>query len=200
MHFNYEENQMKFSNICQFWYFYSFLNLQNLISRDTLRRQEQQVKVDKLAAIVDKLSMKWSPEFARYVHPSPPNHELQQDDVDKQQYQAYRKKLAAIWDLFFEPDPPPPSPVYTPCRLPKVNWGRLNKNYVRNLPDPQPFRIHSCPADPTFHVKKYLPPHEHPPFGVAYCIQTSEGPVALPDEPIHCYVWRGEWVVHATVD
>ena len=36
---------------------------------------------------------------------------------------------------------------------PKIQWGKLNKWALKNLPQPELFPVHSCPEDPEFYLK-----------------------------------------------
>ena len=160
-------------------------------------------------------------KFARYESLSHTNDLVQQVN---QQTQAMRKKVAmilpqpfeAMWNLYFEPDPPPPRPVFIPDIMPKINWSRLNKNYVRNLPVALKFLTLSAPADPDFYLnieKKYgtmqlatkavYGPGSilSPLFGYQWGHMTSLGIVPTSKEPVHGYILdgEGEWVIHAAV-
>ena len=105
------------------------------------------------------------------------------------------KEFTAIYHLLCAPDP---DPVFVPDLMPQVNWSRLNKHFMKNLPTPETFRIHSCPQDPNFYKRHRV--GSCVPFGTRSVIMTNLGVVGLPSEPVHGYVWQGgEWTIHATI-
>ena len=43
---------------------------------------------------------------------------------------------------------------HVPDPYPKIQWAKLNKWAVKNLPQPDAFPVQSCPADPQFYAKQ----------------------------------------------
>jgi len=120
------------------------------------------------------------------------------------------KQFAAIWQLLLKPPPPL---VHVPDARPSVNWSRLNKHFLKNLPTPQFFPIQGVAQDPAFYTstakdytgKTYLVFADAvqlggAPFGQLRGLKTSHGIVTMPEVPVHGYVWSdidAEWVIAA---
>jgi hypothetical protein len=106
-----------------------------------------------------------------------------------------------------------PPPIYSPpMPKPRVNWSKLNKWQIKNLPEPDSFPILSCPQDPAYYNTIFEKRYTHhcvghaqcgcvrcdPPFGRAKGLRTNLGVIPMPLEPVHGYVWHGnEWVIAA---
>ena len=97
-------------------------------------------------------------------------------------------------------------------RTPVINWSQVNRRAMENLPQSQPYPVHSCSQDPEFykeHIKtefgqRRVVPAKHSidnPFGYRYGYMTQYGVVSvgiLP-APVHGYTHDPElgWVLHA---
>jgi len=120
------------------------------------------------------------------------------------------KQFAAIWQLLLKPPPPL---VHVPDPRPSVNWSRLNKNFLKNLPTPHFFPIQGVSQDPSFYTStakdytgktqlKFADAVElgGAPFGELRGVRTSHGIVCMPEGPVHGYVWSetdADWVIAA---
>jgi len=111
-----------------------------------------------------------------------------------------------------------PPPIYSPTlKKPRVDWTKVNKWQIRNLPDPGHFAIQSAPQDPTYYTSKHPGFLKYgsirgcvgramscgcvrcdPPFGMDRGLMTNHGVLSMPTEPVHGHVWNGsEWVLYA---
>jgi len=120
------------------------------------------------------------------------------------------KQFAAIWQLLLKPPPPL---IHVPDPRPSVNWSRLNKNFLKNLPTPHFFAIQGVSQDPSFYTstaKDYTGKTrlkfadavelEGAPFGELRGMRTSHGIICMPEGPVHGYVWSEtdtDWVIAA---
>jgi len=120
------------------------------------------------------------------------------------------KQFAAIWQLLLKPPPPL---VHVPDPRPSVNWSRLNKNFLKNLPTPHFFPIQGVSQDPAFYTstaKDYTGKTRlvfadavelgGSPFSELRGMRTSHGIVCMPEGPVHGYVWSEtdtDWVIAA---
>eukprot|EP00092_Neocalanus_flemingeri_P095834 GFUD01121944.1.p1 GENE.GFUD01121944.1~~GFUD01121944.1.p1 ORF type:complete len:470 (-),score=130.59 GFUD01121944.1:207-1616(-) len=199
-----------------------------------LRQKEESAYMAKLITIVDSLS--GGPAVARYSPNYPPNNLPSQEKPLHPDHlpDASPREFFGLWTFLQEPTKeemkiykkfllgPPPALIFVPDPRPKVNWSRLNKHQLRNLPDPQWFPILSAPADPDYYATTYLtrygtrkvdgqdyqrtlPPAEieqlcagTPPFGTSQGLKTNLGIITMPQEPVHGYTWDdNEWVIAA---
>ena len=204
------------------------------MANQRLRKEEQAANISRLAGIVDEVAAKYSPHFARLVPYSNTNNLVQQalhpDDLPP----AIPREFFALWTFLVEPTKEEekmydffiqsrPPPIFSPHFFkPRVNWSRLNKHHLKNLPEPELFPVHSCPADPGFYTTTHLRPGQtyvqrylqrsqgcqgrssscgcvrcDPPFGLSRGLETNHGIVAMPEEPVHGYIWVGKWVIAA---
>ena len=102
--------------------------------------------------------------------------------------------------------------IETPAPYPKVDWSCVNSRFIKNIPSPSRFPIHSCSKDPDFYEPET--PHgtitgwnsgansqftsQPNPFGCEYGYQTTEGIVSVPAVVHHGYVWQNhKWLLHA---
>ena len=118
-------------------------------------------------------------------------------------------------EVQWTPPPPAPTPAFIPNPYPRIQWGRLNQHALKNLPQPTMNPIHGCPIDPNFYIKRQDRWTQRcqgrafscgcvrcdVPFGRAAGFVTDKGNIAVPDHPIHGYIYSGgNWVIHAEVD
>ena len=119
--------------------------------------------------------------------------------------------MASIWKLYLAP---PPKPVHVPDPRPVVNWANLNQNAARNLPKPIFCPIQGVSKDPAvYETKQKLDCFTNrmeivesrftsnpAPFGQLRGLYTSHGIVAMPEVPVHGYLWssaEADWVIAA---
>ena len=198
-----------------------------------LFRQGQRDEIANLAQKVDDLNRVYYPD--RYNLPSPNNESKPKvvDDVENLPT-AVPAEFFAVWMCqqgeveltpaeeqkfaWFLAQQIRPPPVYSPTfKKPKVDWSKVNKWQLKNLPDPDYFAIQSAPQDPTYYTSKYPGFLKYnsirgcvgrarscgcvrcdPPFGTNRGLMTNHGVLSMPTEPVHGYVWNGnEWVFFA---
>jgi len=101
-----------------------------------------------------------------------------------------------------------PLAIYRPpikVEYPQVDLCQLNQHFLRNIPKPESFPILGCSNDLEFYARVDHRPgiknfYKEFPFGSEYGYNSNLGIVAMPDHPIHGYVWSGgEWKVHASL-
>lgn len=100
-----------------------------------------------------------------------------------------------------------PSATYKPVRVeyPQVDFTQLNQRFISNIPKPYLHPILGCSNDAEFYARVDHRPgiknfYKEFPHGSEYGYTTNMGIVAVPDYPIHGYVWSGgEWMVHASL-
>ena len=94
-----------------------------------------------------------------------------------------------------------------------VNWARVNKHFLKNLPAPDLFPILGVEQDPEFYTatrvdytgKQVIVFTDSEltggcPFGQMHGFQTDQGIVSMPEVPIHGYIWSyvdATWVIAA---
>ena len=97
-----------------------------------------------------------------------------------------------------------------------IDLTKVNKFFMRNIPNPESFPIQGCSQDPAFydregarrdrdgfyvtsspnHYKDYPRPH-----GSLFGYKTDMGIVPVPEEAVNGYVWQNnDWILHAVVD
>ena len=95
-----------------------------------------------------------------------------------------------------------------------IDFTRVNKFFMRNIPTPTSFPIHGCSQDPEFYVRQCrnqygeypdLKPNHYKdcprPHGYLYGYETDIGIVPVPEEAVNGYVWKnGSWILHAVAD
>ena len=111
------------------------------------------------------------------------------------------------------------------CRepYPRVDWSRINRHAMKNLPRPNFFPVSGCPQhpevypeapDPNGRIKVCSSPkdcslpgctHRTPvngePFGSLPGFKTNLGIVAVPTCPVGGYIYTEEgWMLYATLD
>ena len=100
-----------------------------------------------------------------------------------------------------------PLAIYRPptkVEYPQVDLNHLNSHFIKNIPKPYLNPILGCSNDPQFYARVDHRPgiknfYKEFPFGSEYGYDTNLGIVAVPDRPIHGYVWSGgEWKVYAS--
>ena len=197
------------------------------------RRQDQTDFISRIGHKVDTLAVRYSPGKYDCIignnHTSTKVHDDPDNLVD-----PVPRELFAIWfcqgDLtdeeeekfnkFMDAENRPPV-IYSPSfAKPRVNWLKVNKWQLRNLPEPELFAVLSVPADPDYYAttyrKQYVERHGgpggcmgvptgcgcircNPPFGRGSGLRTNHGIIGMPTEPVHGYVWSGSdgWVLYA---
>ena len=106
---------------------------------------------------------------------------------------------------------------------PTIDWSKVNKRFISNIPEPTRFPIHSCSPDPAFYewtekkingaIEKIPSPFERyhyylkkgwfeaakgmHAFGSRWGYDTSEGIVSVASLVHHGYIWQNGWILHA---
>ena len=117
--------------------------------------------------------------------------------------------------------------IIVPEPYPIIDWSKVNKRFISNIPEPTLVPIHSCSSDPEFYAWKE---RKHPGnriekipsrfdryqyyqstnpkciaaqttsphvFGALWGYETSEGIVSVSSLVHHGYTWKGQWILHA---
>ena len=117
--------------------------------------------------------------------------------------------------------------IIVPEPYPTIDWSKVNKRFISNIPEPTLVPIHSCSSDPEFYAWKE---RKHPGnriekipsrfdryqyyqstnpkciaaqttsphvFGALWGYETSEGIVSVSSLVHHGYTWKGQWILHA---
>jgi hypothetical protein len=185
------------------------------------QQQLQKASIAKLSEVVDTLAKK----YERYNLLTQSNVSNTRCDPDGLPC-CVPRELMVLWLYTAEPTVEEmtmyehhlrlqirPPPIYSPpMPKPRVNWSKLNKFQLRNLPEPNLFPILSCPVDPAYYTTTYEKRYTHnccgrtncgcvrcdPPFGQAKGLRTNLGVIPMPLEPVHGYVWHDyQWVIAA---
>ena len=99
-----------------------------------------------------------------------------------------------------------------PDPYPTLDWSKVNKRFISNIPSPSKIPKHGCSLDPAFYqyTSRFItgtadnikPKHqtESFPFGSEWGYRTSEGVVSVSSVVHHGYIWdeSGCWILHAT--
>ena len=191
-----------------------------------VKEEEQQLQVAsiaKLSEVVDTLAKKYD----RYNLLTQTNVSNTRCDPDGLPCAVHREMMGiwlyadsmeptqeemAMYEFHLQLQIRPPHICSPPMPKPRVNWSKLNKFQLKNLPEPDSFPIRSCPQDPAYYTTTYEKRYNHPcvghancgcvrcdpPFGRAKGLRTNLGVIPMPLEPVHGYVWHGnEWVIAA---
>ena len=129
-------------------------------------------------------------------------------------------ELRTLWDTLDEEED---VKIIVPDPYPIIDWSKVNKRFIANIPEPTLCPIHSCSPDPAFYewterkvngaLEKIPPPFEKYDFyrkkgwfkaaegmlvfGGMWGYETSEGIVSVSSLAHHGYVWKGKWTLHA---
>lgn len=182
--------------------------------------QQEKAAIAKLLEVVDQLAKKYD-RYGLYSTSNASN-----SGKDRDLFSVVPKELLGIWLFTMEPTKEEllmyedhirlqirPPPIYSPpMPKPRVNWAKLNKFQLKNLPEPASFPVLSCPEDPAYYTTTYEKRYTHhcvgqvgcgcvrcdPPFGRAKGLRTNLGVIPMPTDPVHGYIWDGsEWVIAA---
>jgi len=103
--------------------------------------------------------------------------------------------LRSMWTNSADIVDPVTSSSGTSLGLPVIDFSKVNKRFVENIPKPDLFPIHGCAQFPD--QKKV---NQYSPFGYESGYMTDHGIVALPNNlVVHGYVWSKEvgWILKA---
>ena len=100
--------------------------------------------------------------------------------------------------------------VVVPDPYPTIDWSKVNKRSISNIPSPSMIAKHGCSLDPAFYeyTSRFItgnadntkPKHqtEKFPFGSEWGYITSEGIISVSSIVHHGYLWNdGAWTLHA---
>ena len=132
------------------------------------------------------------------------------------------EEFRKLWDTHDEEEE---VKIITPDPYPTIDWSKVNKRFIDNIPKPSRFPIHSCSPDPAFYawtekkdpenkIVKVPSPFEKYDFyrkkgwfeaakggyvfGGEFGYDTSEGIVSMDNVVHHGYVWSNYgWILHA---
>ena len=96
--------------------------------------------------------------------------------------------------------------------FPTVDWNKVNKRFLSNIPTPVTQPLHGCAKEPEFYEdvferndygyhhnlgSKFSKPN---PFGSVLGYLTDAGPIPVPDQVFHgyCYEESAGWILHAS--
>ena len=107
--------------------------------------------------------------------------------------------LRNIWSNSAEVMAPVSSNSEASFKYPIIDFSKVNKRFVDNIPKPDLFPVLGCSKYPDV---KEDPAYIHPsrPFGHEPGYMTDQGIIAVPDKLlVHGYVWKKEvgWMLHA---
>ena len=125
-------------------------------------------------------------------------------------------ELRMLWDTLDEEEE---VKIIIPDPYPTIDWSKVNKRFVSNIPEPKAFPVQGCSQDPQFyewsHKKETVhrcgdvftykqdvaPGFENGsfPFGYEYGYKTNAGIISVTSTVHHGYTWNGEegWLLHA---
>ena len=120
-------------------------------------------------------------------------------------------ELFHVWSNFSDLVSPPTLPSPPSCSYPSVEWRSVNKRFLTNIPSPSTLPILGCSPSPEDYEDVYQPSDyggmrntgskftREFPFGSALGFITSAGPINVPDEVFHGYVYdvHQGWILHA---
>jgi len=191
-----------------------------------IRRKQQTDYISRIGGTVDTLAKLYSP--ARYIHISTI---IEYDDVGPTVMDVYpalclfvgeeepTSEELAKYDSYLASQLRP-APIYSPTlQKPRVDWTKVNKWKLRDLPESHTFPILSVPQDPDYYETTYAKMYGGivgcsglpnvpgacrclnciPPFGQLHGYRSNHGILPMPKEPVHGYVWTscGGWVLYA---
>ena len=97
----------------------------------------------------------------------------------------------------------PPSPI------PTVDWSKVNRRFLNNIPSPIPIPVQSCSQDAEFYQPQFTPygtklPSAYSktnPFGTIDGYRTTCGVISVPvGQTFHGYTWQdGCWLLEAAI-
>ena len=173
------------------------------------RRDKENEELSRIVGIVDNLSNKYSPKFARYGKHVQTNHSTRR----KGRPAIVPKVFSAIWKLLLKP-PPPVMKIHDPT--PNVNLGGINYNFRKSLPMPSYYPLLSVSQNAEMYntttyrdhmartmVKQAAFVEKDMPFGGHHGLKTDQGIIAMPSQIVHGFVWSQEdheWVIAATME
>ena len=173
------------------------------------RRDKENEELSRIVGIVDNLSNKYSPRFARYGKYVQTNHSTRR----KGRPAIVPKVFSAIWKLLLKP-PPPVMKINDPT--PHVNLAGINHNLRKNLPKPSYYPLQSVSQNAEMYnsttyrdhmqrtmVKPAAFVENDQPFGCFHGLKTDQGIIAMPSQIVHGFVWSQEehdWVIAATME
>lgn len=181
-------------------------------TEDSLGHEQQEV-LD-MVSMVEKLSQKYSPKFARYKSKNFTNSS--NSSKKKKKPSIVPKCFYTMWKLLLAPPPPL---IFVKDSKPRVNWTKLRPQTLRNLPKPSEWSVQSCSQDPTFYEgivdkddprnwsrPKGIPLIMKPsrflsstsPFGTLLGLLSDQGVISMPEDSIDGYIWSQSsraWVI-----
>eukprot|EP00091_Calanus_sinicus_P010793 TRINITY_DN24828_c0_g1_i1.p1 TRINITY_DN24828_c0_g1~~TRINITY_DN24828_c0_g1_i1.p1 ORF type:complete len:182 (-),score=62.12 TRINITY_DN24828_c0_g1_i1:113-619(-) len=160
-----------------------------------------------MVGVVENLSNKYSPKFARYGKHIPTNFSTRR----KGRPAIVPKVFSSIWKLLLKP-PPPVKRIQD--LTPQVNLSGINFNLKKNLPRPsyyplkgmsQNAEMYSSTSYRDYNDRLVVKPaafaERELPFGGFQGLKTDLGIIAMPSQIVHGFVWsqeEQEWVIAAT--
>ena len=148
-----------------------------------------------------------------------PNQIYSKARAVKKRMRRARKKvhpeLRMIWQHVSQILSPAPRVQISKPQVPVVDWSKVNKRFLGNIPTPKLHPVHGCSPDPAHYlpyqamenrfdgdVMVNCPPRfEEPlPFGSEWGLETDVGVIGLQNIVIHGHVWspdKKDWVLHA---
>ena len=173
------------------------------------KRDKEKEELSRIVRIVENLSNKYSPKFARYGKHVQTNLYTRR----KGRPAIAPKVFNSIWKLLLKP-PPPVKKIHDPT--PHVNLCGINFNLRKNLPRPSHYPLTSVSQNAEMYKSTTYRDHmqrtmvklaafveSDQPFGCLHRLKTDHGIIAMPSQIVHGFVWSQEdhdWVIAATME
>ena len=174
------------------------------------RRKKRKKKCDPFLAAITRAIGKVAPKS---VYSKVMGEKMKKERDERKVANIVPEMLRSVWEsaesLWVEsevvretiPDP-----------YPTLDWSKVNKRFISNIPSPSKIPKHGCSLDPAFYqyTSRFItgtadnikPKHqtESFPFGSEWGYRTSEGVVSVSSVVHHGYIWdeSGCWILHAT--
>ena len=180
----------------------------------SIRKDEE----DKFTASIKKAEDdKFITSMIMFIRTSSPNLVFSRSKSNKRRKRRLKKivhsELLDVWSNFSEfVSPPKMSTPASSCSYPTVDWTKVNKRFLSNIPVPSLQPLHGCSPDPIFYEDRFErsdygyhrnmgSQFSNPnPFGAALGYLTDAGAIGVPDCVYHGHVYDATnqgWILHA---
>ena len=181
------------------------------------RKKAKKKKSDPILAAITRAIGKVAPKS---VYNTQMGEKLMKQRAAKKVANVVPDIFRSLWESMKEEE----IKVTVPDPYPTLDWTKVNKRFIQNIPMPTLLPIHSCSADPNFYewserkgnggtVEKVPSQFERRSyylkkgwanaagghvFGGIYGYETSEGIISVSSISHHGYIWdNGSWILHS---